>query len=118
MGVTLYCGYQIADIKIYRVPVIVGHADVSALLGRKGSIAEHELLNGVLHIIRQLCAIRSKELDAVILIGIMGGGDHNTGCSLAHHGRQRHCGGGDHTKGVDIGAAGQQSGSHSSFQHI
>ena len=118
MGLALHRGNQVTDIEIHRVAVVIGHADVSALFQGQRLVGQHIFFNGILQLVRQLCAVGAKELDAVILIGIVGGGNHHAGLCLAHNGSQRHCGGGDHAQGMDIGATGRKARNHGALQHI
>ena len=118
MGLALHRGNQIADIEIHGMAVVIGHANVSALFQGQRLVGEHIVLNGILQLVGQLCSIGAKELDAVILIGIVGGGNHHTGGCLAHNSSQRHCGSRDHAQGMDICATGRKTRNDCALQHI
>ena len=100
------------------MPVIIGNANVATGFQGQRLLRKHIFLNGILQLIRQLCTVGSEELNAVILIWIVGRGNYHASRRLAHNGGQRHCGSGNHAQGMDICAAGSQSGNDGALQHI
>ena len=62
----------------------VGLADLAGRQGRRlGFLAEDVALDQALELVVELVAVRSKNLHPVVLVGIVGGGDHDA-CGGTH----------------------------------
>lgn len=98
----------------------VGHAARAAQFFRADAAQRlvHRLLDGGLDVVGQLHAMGGEELDAVVLVRIVRGADHDTGGQAQRarqvgHGRRRDGPGQQH---VDTG--GRQAGFQGGFQHV
>ena len=103
---------------VHLLRTVAAAAQLSAGLDRKRRVVQDQLLHPLLHGVRQLIALGVEHLDAVILIGIMAGGDDHTGIRSVVAHQIRHCGGRDHTQQLHIRAHAAQASGQGRFQHI
>jgi hypothetical protein len=96
----------------------LGAADVGAFRQAFGEIGIHQRFDLTLDLVGELVAVRSEQLDAVVVVGVVRGGDHHAEIA-AHRARQhgnrrrRHRAGLEYVH-ADRGKAGNQG----SFDHV
>ena len=82
----------------------------------------HQTVDVLLHLqdglLIHLLAVAVEQLDAVVVEGVVGGGDHNTAVKVIHPGDVGHGGGGGDMHDVGICAAGHQAGTQGVLKHI
>ena len=76
------------------------------------------VLDPLLHLVGELVALAVEDLDAVVLIGVVGGGDDDAGVRLAAHRQIGHRRGGDDAQGHHVAAHGAQTRHQGRLQHI
>ena len=110
---------QIGDVAMAAGIVVIGganvipggHRDVRTLTVQKSLY----LINGLLI---HLLTLGVDELDAVVVIGVVAGGDHNAAVKAVHLGDIGHAGGGSDPHEIYIRSGGSDAGSKGEFQHI
>ena len=86
--------------------------------GRKLRMVQDQFLHPLLHLIGELVALGVEDLDAVVSIGVVGGGDDDTGVRLLLHRQKGHRRGGDGAQGHHVAAYGADTGHQGRLQHI
>ena len=81
-------------------------------------LLRNRCLHLFLHLVGELIALRAENLDAVVLVGIVRGGNNNTGVSLLLHRKECHRRGGDGAEGHDAAAHGANAGHERRLQHV
>ena len=103
---------------VHLLRTVAAAAQLSAGLDRKRRVVQDQLLHPLLHGVRQLIALGVEHLDAVILIGIMAGGDDHTGVRLFLHRQERHGRRGDHAQHQHVATHRADTGGQRRLQHI
>ena len=80
--------------------------------------AQNNVLNPLFQIVRQLEAIPRENLNAVILKGVVGGGNHHPRVRLVLLHQIGHCRGGHHAQSHYAGPNAAKPGGHGILQHI
>ena len=93
-------------------------AERLSLFHGQGLVGEHQRFNLLLQIVAELKALRREDLDAVILVGIVGSRNHHARICMVEHREIRHGRRGQYTKMHRIGAAGTETGDQRTLQHI
>ena len=89
-----------------------GGADVLDLAG------EDEVLDAVLDVVGELVAIGAEELDAVVIVRIVGGGDDDAGVGAEGAGDVGDAGAGEGADEDDVNAHGKDAGGKGVFEHV
>ena len=100
------------------VHTVVAAAHGAVHGGRKLRMVQDQVLHTPLHLIGELIALGVEDLDAVVSIGVVGGGDDDTGVRLLLHRQKGHRRGGDGAQGHHVAAYGADTGHQGRFQHI
>ena len=79
---------------------------------------QDDIFDLLLQVVGQLVAVAGEDLNAVVLKGVVGGGDHHAGVSLILLHQVCHSRCGHHAQGHHAGANAAQARRHSRFQHI
>ena len=112
-------GGQIPGILHRRLTVLAAGAYLLRLHRDHGDIpVQQHPLYLVLLVIGQLVALRAKDLDAVELVGVVGGRNDHAGRGLFLHGQVGHRRGRNHPQQHHIGAAGHQAARQGRLQHL
>ena len=112
-------GGQMVDVVLPLLLVGVDDpADVA--VGLQGDLlaGEDDVLNLTLQGVGELEALTVEDLDAVVLKGVVGGGDDDTGVGVVVHRDPGHGRGGNDAQMKHIGAGGAQSGNQSTLQQV
>ena len=100
------------------VHTVVAAAHGAVHGGRKLRMVQDQFLHPLLHLIGELVALGVEDLDAVVSIGVVGGGDDDTGVRLLLHRQKGHRRGGDGAQGHHVAAYGADTGHQGRLQHI
>ena len=100
------------------VHTVVAAAHGAVHGSRKLRMVQDQVLHTPLHLIGELVALGVEDLDAVVGIGVVGGGDDDTGVRLLLHRQKGHRRGGDGAQGHHVAAYGADTGHQGRFQHI
>ena len=109
--------------KVNVVPLQLAHAVVAAADLPPGAelhrgVGKDLLLDPGLHCIRELVALAAEDLDAVMLIGVVAGGEDDAGVSFLLPGQVRHRRGGDGAHRLHVAAHGADTRHQSGLQHV
>ena len=112
-------GGQILSVLYRRLTVLTAGAYLLRLHRDHGDIpVQQHPLYFIFLVIGQLVALRAKDLDAVELVGVVGGRNDHAGRGLFLHGQVGHRRGGNHPQQHHIGAAGHQAARQGRLQHL
>ena len=112
-------GHQVVDVVLALLLVGVDHpADVPAGFQGYRHIVEDDVLDAVLQLVGQLEAPAVEDLDAVVLKGVVGRGDHHPRIAAGVHRHPGHRRGGDHAQVEHVGPGGAQPGDQRPLQQI
>ena len=75
---------------VHLLRAVAAAAQLTAGLDGHLRTGQDQLLHSLLHGVRQLIALGIEHLDAVVLIGVVAGGDHHTGVRLLLHRQEGH----------------------------
>jgi hypothetical protein len=108
------------DLDIARLGVV--HALGAAKIRRGGEALvermSHQLFDGEFGLVRQLVAVGSEQLDAVVLIGVVRGGDHHAKISAQAAREHGDAGRRQRAEQDDVHPLGGEAGRERGFQHV
>ena len=109
---------QVTDVTVPAVHIVHSSADVTAAGDGDINLAVDEFLDFKNRFFVHLLAAAVEQLDAIVIIGIVGRGDHDTAVEIIHPGdvSNRRCGG--HVHDICVRAAGHEAGAEGIFEHI
>ena len=112
-------GNQIADVAVAPGGIIDGAADaVPGGVRRFGQFSVDVLFHLVGHFVGHFFPAAIDQLDAVIVVRVVAGGNHDAAVKALRAGHVGHGGGGGHVQQVHVRAAGRQSRRQGVFKHI
>ena len=117
---------QVTDIAISACHIVHGAAHMVPgpegqglpLLSEQLQLAVQVQLHQFDGLFIHLFTVAVNELDTVVVVGIVAGGDHNTAVKFIHPGHIGHRGGGGHVKQIRIGTGGSKTCHQSILKHI
>ena len=109
--------------KVDVVPLQLTHAVVAAAdlppgAHLHGLLGEDLLLDPALHRVGELVALAAEDLDAVVLIGVVAGGDHDARVRPLLYSEVCHCGGGYGAHRLHVASHRADACHQSGFQHV
>ena len=111
-------GHEIDIVPLQLAHAVVAAADLAPGAELHGLPGENFLLNAGLHGVGELVALAAEDLDAVVLVGVVAGGDDDAGVGLLLPGQIRHRRSGDGAHRLHIAAHGADARHQGGLQHI
>jgi hypothetical protein len=96
----------------------LGAAEVGRVGKLRRDVTIHQRFDARLDLVGQFIAVRPEQLDAIVLIKVVGSGDHHPEVA-AHRARQhRHCRGRHRPQEQNVGADGSEARDQRIFDHV
>ena len=111
-------GDQVSDVAVAARNIVHGTADVLPLGNGDLDLAVNEVLNLQDRLLIHLLAVAVEKLDAVIIVGVMGGRDHDAAIEIVHPGDIGNGRGRGDMHDVSVSAAGHESRAERIFKHV
>ncbi len=113
---TLEAHVELAQVVLAGAPQLADPADRSRRAGRVEIL--EAALDRQLALVRELVAVAREELDAVVVVGVVGGGDHNRQVEAVASDQQRRGRGGQHTPEQRVATGGADTGGDRRLEHL
>ena len=111
-------GNQVADVAVAARGIVHRAADLVALSNRHIHLAVDVVFHQQDGFLVHLLAVAVEQLDAVIIVGVVGSGDHDAAVEIIHAGDIGHGRRGGHVHDVSIRAGSHQTGAQGVLEHI
>ena len=111
-------GHEVDIVPLQLAHTVVAAADLPPGSELHGLLGEDLLLDPGLHAVGELVALSAEDLDAVVLIGVVTGGDHDARVRLFLHGEIGHRRGGNGAHRLYVAAHGAEPRHQGGLQHV
>ena len=111
-------GNQVPDVAVAAGHIVHGAADLLPLGNGDLDLAVDVLLDLEDGLLVHLLAAAAQELDAVVVVGVVGGGDHDAAVEVVHAGDPGHGGGGGHVHDIGVRAGGHEARAQRVLEHV
>ena len=111
-------GDQVADIAVAAGGIVHSAADAVPLGVGQGLVRIQVGLNAIQQALLHLLAVTVDELNAIVMIGVVTGGDHHAAVKVIRPGDVGHAGGAGHMEQIGICPGGRQARTQRRLEHI